>query len=201
MLELIPLRNDNFAKLVEYHKQKDADFLKQWSGLGYYHPLTERQLSDRHKLSLQCKKNSDFITFEIILDKTLFIGTIELFHMDRSTLRATMGRFLLFDEYRGKGYAQQALRALFRIAKNLYGIEELRLNVYEYNVSAQKCYEKAGFVFESLTEDIHTPKWSYYTYLAELYAMDIETGERLLPELTPDDDAVSLDTAGQNSVG
>ncbi len=186
MVELVPLRKQNYAKLVEYNKDKGADFLRQWSGLGYHYPLTVEQLSARQALSLQHKKNSDFITYEIILDKTYFIGTVELFHIDKKTLRATMGRFLLFDAYRGKGLGGEVLRAVFRIAKNLYGIEELRLNVYEYNVSAQRCYEKAGFEFESLTEDAITPKWSSYCYVAELYAMDIETGERILPALTPE---------------
>ncbi len=186
MVELVPLRKQNYAKLVEYNKDKGADFLRQWSGLGYHYPLTVEQLTARQALSLQVKKNSDFITYEIILDKTYFIGTVELFHIDKKTLRATMGRFLLFDAYRGKGLGGEVLRAVFRIAKNLYGIEELRLNVYEYNVSAQRCYEKAGFEFESLTEDAVTPKWSSYCYVAELYAMDIETGERTLPDLTPE---------------
>lgn len=186
MIELVPLRKQNYTKLVEYNKDKDADFLRQWAGLGYHYPLTVEQLATRQTLSLQHKKNSDFITYEIILDKTYLIGTVELFHIDKKTLRATMGRFLLFDEYRGKGLGGETLRAVFRIAKNLYGIEELRLNVYEYNVSAQRCYEKAGFEFESLTEDPITPKWSSYCYVAELYAMDIETGERTLPDLTPE---------------
>ncbi len=186
MIELVPLRKQNYTKLVEYNKDKDADFLRQWAGLGYHYPLTVEQLAARQALSLQHKKNSDFITYEIILDKTYLIGTVELFHIDKKTLRATMGRFLLFDEYRGKGLGGETLRAVFRIAKNLYGIEELRLNVYEYNVSAQRCYEKAGFEFESLTEDPITPKWSSYCYVAELYAMDIETGERTLPDLTPE---------------
>ncbi len=186
MVKLVPLRKENYAKLVEYNKDKGADFLRQWSGLGYHYPLTVEQLAARQALSLQFKKISDFITYEIILDKTYFIGTVELFHIDKKTLRATMGRFLLFDAYRGKGLGGEVLRAVFRIAKNLYGIEELRLNVYEYNVSAQRCYEKAGFEFESLTEDTATPKWSSYCYVAELYAMDIETGERTLPDLTPE---------------
>ncbi len=186
MIELVPLRKQNYEKLVQYNEDKGADFLRQWSGLGYHYPLTVEQLTARQVLSLQYKKNSDFITYEIILDKTYFIGTVELFHLDKKTLRATMGRFLLFDAYRGKGLGGEVLRAVFRIAKNLYGIEELRLNVYEYNVSAQRCYEKAGFAFESLTEDAVTPKWSSYCYVAELYAMDIETGERTLPDLTPE---------------
>ena len=197
MIELFPLRKENFAKLVEYNMDKGTDFLQQWSGLGYHYPLSEQQLAARHALSLQCRKNSNFITFEIILDKTYFIGTIELFEIDRDTLRAVLGRFLLFDAYRGKGLGTEVLRAVFRIAKNLYHIEELRLNVYEFNVSAQRCYERAGFVFESLTENAATPKWSYYTYVAELYAIDIETCKRILPELVPellpDDDAKVMD--------
>lgn len=184
MIELVALRENNLDKIVGYNRDKGGDFLHQWGGVAYHYPLTEEQL--RTRLALSGRKKSYFEMFEIILDKTEMIGTMELFNIDRETRRATMGRFLIAEEYRGRGYAGQALKAMFRIAKNLYHIEELRLNVYEFNVNAQHCYEKAGFVFESLTEDVKTPKWSFYTYLIELYALDIEAGKRILPDLQPD---------------
>ncbi len=184
MITLVPLREKNIEKIVAWNQDKGADFLRQWAGLGYHYPLSVRQVTTR--LTLSKRKNADYAIFEVILDNTLMIGTMELLDIDRKTLRATMGRFLLCDEYRGRGYGTNTVRAMFRVAKNLYHIEELRLNVYEYNIPAQRCYEKAGFVFESLTEDVVTPKWSRYTYLAELYALDIESGERVLPELAPE---------------
>ncbi len=185
MIELLPLHESSLHYIVAWNEGKDIDFLRQWAGpSAYSYPLTEEQLKTR--LDYSKRRQSDFAMYEIILDRETMIGTVELFAIDRETLRATMGRFLLGEEYRGKGYGQEAIKALFRIAKDYYKIEELRLNVFEYNVAAQKCYEKAGFVFESFKQDPQNPKWNLYSYVAELYAIDIETGKRTLPELAPE---------------
>lgn len=184
MIELLPMREGNLAKIVEWNKGKGADFLRQWSGQAYYYPLTEEQLKNR--LDYAARKESNVRMFEVILDKALMIGTMELFDIDKGTLRATMGRFLITEEYRGKGHGLPAIREMFKTAKERYHIEELRLHVFEFNIAAQHCYEKAGFVFESLTPNHQEPKWSGYTYLAELYAMDTETGTRTLPDLQPE---------------
>lgn len=185
MIELLPLHESNLHYIAAWNEGKGLDFLRQWAGpSAYSYPLTEEQLKTR--LEYSKRRQSDFVMYEIILDRKTMIGTVELFAIDRETLRATMGRFLISEEYRDKGYGQETIKALFRLAKDHYKIEELRLNVFEFNVAAQKCYEKAGFVFDSLKLDPQNPKWNLYIYVAELYAIDIETGQRMLPELAPD---------------
>ncbi|SDN68600.1 GNAT family N-acetyltransferase [Acetanaerobacterium elongatum] len=185
MIELLPLQEENLHYIVEWNNDKGSNFLCQWAGpSAYSYPITEQQIKTR--LEYSKRKQSDFKMYQIMLDHNTMIGTVELFNIEKHALRATMGRFLLAEEYRGKGYGQQAIKAVFRIAKNLLGLEELRLNVFEYNIAAQKCYEKSGFVFDSIREDPKNPKWNLYSYVIELYAIDIETGKRLLPDVQPE---------------
>lgn len=185
MIELLPLEEDNLHTIVEWNNDKGSDFLCQWAGPSTYsYPITEQQIKTR--LEYSKRKQSDYKMYQIVLDRNTMIGTIELFDIDKVALRATMGRFLLAEGYRGKGYGQQAIKAIFRIAKNLLGLEELRLNVYEFNIAAQKCYEKAGFAFEGIKEDAKNARWNRYSYGIELYAIDIETGRRVLPDLQPE---------------
>ena len=52
--------------------------------------------------------------------------------------------FMLFEAYRGKGLAKQAMTALEEQAKSL-GVKKLSLHVFAHNQIARSLYEKTGF--------------------------------------------------------
>ncbi|MEK4022964.1 GNAT family N-acetyltransferase [Bacillus sp. FSL K6-3176] len=52
--------------------------------------------------------------------------------------------FILFEAYRGKGLAKQAMTALEEQAKSL-GVKKLSLHVFAHNQIARSLYEKTGF--------------------------------------------------------
>ncbi|MGN7333325.1 GNAT family N-acetyltransferase [Bacillus altitudinis] len=52
--------------------------------------------------------------------------------------------FILFEAYRGKGLAKQAMAALEEQAKSL-GVKKLSLHVFAHNQIARSLYEKTGF--------------------------------------------------------
>ncbi len=52
--------------------------------------------------------------------------------------------FFLFETYRGKGFAKQAIAALEEEAKSL-GVQKLSLHVFAHNHIARSLYEKTGF--------------------------------------------------------
>ncbi|WP_429676965.1 GNAT family N-acetyltransferase [Bacillus pumilus] len=52
--------------------------------------------------------------------------------------------FILFEAYRGKGFAKQAIAALEEQAKSL-GVQKLSLHVFAHNQIARSLYEKTGF--------------------------------------------------------
>ena len=116
--------------------EDDKDFLKQWSNFTY--PLTEQQIIDRidsHKFCVYMIEN-DHVP----------IGTVQLFRFNNENNSVKAGCFLLNPEYRGKGFGSEALRLLIDIAFQEKGFEILGLSVYDFNKSAQHCYETCGFV-------------------------------------------------------
>lgn len=54
---------------------------------------------------------------------------------------------------RGKGYGTQMLKLLLEYAFLITNVDLVRLNVFDVNERAKRCYEKAGFEEESFTED------------------------------------------------
>lgn len=55
-------------------------------------------------------------------------------------------RFIMVDNTsRGKGYGTGMLKELQRFSYDKTGVTSIRLNVFDVNIAARKCYEKAGF--------------------------------------------------------
>lgn len=52
--------------------------------------------------------------------------------------------FIIFKEFRSKGYGTQALKSLDEVAKGL-GINKISLHVFAHNKRALSLYEKTGF--------------------------------------------------------
>ena len=69
----------------------------------------------------------------------------------------------------GKGFATFATEELFKIAKDKMGLELIYLNVYDYNIRAQKLYKKTGFTpvesFEFIKEETDKRLLWYAKYL------------------------------------
>lgn len=63
-------------------------------------------------------------------------------------------RFIMVDNtVRGKGYGTAMLRELQQFAYEKTGVSSLKLIVFDVNITARTCYEKAGFtVIENLPD-------------------------------------------------
>ena len=72
------------------------------------------------------------------------MGTISLKNIDMENKRAEYA-ISCRTKAMGKGFARRATERLFEIGKESYGLALLYLNVYDYNVRAQRLYEKMGF--------------------------------------------------------
>lgn len=88
------------------------------------------------RLMIALKKN---------LPHTAPIGAIDLFDFDPLHLRAGVG-ILIQEEYRGKGYAREALVMLIRYAFNMLRLHQLYCNIAESNVASRALFESMGFV-------------------------------------------------------
>ena len=66
-------------------------------------------------------------------------------------------------EKRGAGYGKKMLQLALKYAFEITGVEPVRINVFDRNAAAKHCYEKIGFVEESISKDIFSYKdetWS-----------------------------------------
>lgn len=76
---------------------------------------------------------------------------------------------IIDNSQRGRGYGTQMLRLLLKYAFTVANVSTVRLNVFDVNVRAKRCYEKAGFSVESFTQDALTfglESWGRFTMSA-----------------------------------
>lgn len=140
VIEILPLEKCDCSFIVEWNKEKTADFLQQWAGRGYEFPISENQISSR----IDTGTVADFIIYKIVLDNEI-IGTIELMNIDKAKGTANIGRFLLNPFFAGRGYGTIALKEFVTKTFEKYNFAKLRLTVFDFNKSAFRCYEKTGF--------------------------------------------------------
>ena len=78
-------------------------------------------------------------------DSLEYIGQIDLFKIDWKNRFAILAIVIGGKEYLGKGYGSEAIRVLLKFAFEELNLNRIELDVYDYNVRAQKCYLKCGF--------------------------------------------------------
>ena len=137
------LNSNNTHLIVNWCKNKDESFLRQWAGNGYSYPLTEQQICDRLADGAEI--------YEAHLDDKM-IGTIEVISRNKQEHTALIGRFVLDQTIVQKGLGTKILLAFLEYCKEMLGIREVTLYVFDFNFAAHRCYQKCGFVEEGIEE-------------------------------------------------
>ncbi|MDY0989024.1 GNAT family protein [Flavobacterium sp. CFBP9031] len=127
-------RKDYFELINSVKSAKD---LMQFGGPEFTFPLTEEQidktLSDENRVAFRVANISNGNT----------IGHCEIYFKDDF---AKLGRILIIDEnQRGKGIGEQMVTLLLQYIFENRKERNVELNVFDFNIGAQKCYEKVGF--------------------------------------------------------
>lgn len=146
MITLECLTIDDCENIVEWNEGKSQDFLIQWSGQGhdsYIYPITAKQIVEK----MNDKKN---VFYKIICSGQMVGSVCLMFHENGPVF---VCRFIMGDDFRGKGYGTEALKKLSRLFFDEYDQNQLKLGVYVHNVNAIRCYENAGFRVESYSEE------------------------------------------------
>ena len=135
MIRLAPFKKEHYATLIAWVKTEEE--LMQFGGPQLNFPLTEEQLD--HLLS-----NQNTVPFVVINDETnLPIGHAEIYLSEAS---AKLSRILIgVEELRGKGIGFEIVTNLLSIIFNQYEKQWADLNVFDWNLAAINCYQKAGF--------------------------------------------------------
>lgn len=136
MITLEQFDENDFERLISW--VDDEEMLVQFAGPLFSFPLTIEQLK-----AYKSDKNRHL--FKVIKSGENAIGHAELFQSDdEKTLRIC--RVIIGDKTkRGQGVGQQIINELLKISFIKLDKENVELNVYDWNTSAIKCYEKVGF--------------------------------------------------------
>lgn len=151
MIELNFFEQSDFKQLIDWIES--PQLLLQWGGPAFDFPLTINQLEKY--IENANSDNSDTLIYKVI-DKEIknAIGHISLGRIDRKNKSARVGKVLVGDKnVRGKGRGKQMIKQILNIAFDELHLHRVNLGVYDFNVSAIACYEKAGFIKEGLLRD------------------------------------------------
>lgn len=92
------------------------------------------------------KNNNPIATFTIVtLDSDKMIGTVSLENVDSINRTATLGIFIGDKDYRSKGYGTEAIKLLLEYGFKYMNLNNIKLDLMEFNERALKCYKKCGF--------------------------------------------------------
>lgn len=143
-IDLELLNESDFEQIIHWVNRYSEDFIIQWAGLTYKYPLTLTQMKDHYRNGINSFESDVFI-YKIINDKR-FIGTVQICRFNIQRKEAAIGRFLIGEEHdRGKGIGKIALNELVRVGFNDFGLNIIKLNVFDFNVQAINCYRAIGF--------------------------------------------------------
>ena len=156
-------------RIRPYLENRDYEYLEQWSGGARAHalwcanlfpyPLTKEGLHNALERNAREWEDCAFVATEDDGEPAGFFCYSVNMENDVGFFK-----FIIIDpEKRGRGYGQRMLKLALRYAFEITGAQVVRLNVFQENESARRCYEKAGFSEKSVEEgafSYQNERWS-----------------------------------------
>lgn len=134
MLRLKPFGPHDYHNLIRWIDT--PEMLVQIAGRQMNFPVTNEQLDISQS---DPKRNA----FSIISDETgQSIGHCELYMMDNNTIK--IDRVIFDPLMKGKGLCTPLIKLLVEYGFERFNQEIVELNVFDWNVAAIRCYERAG---------------------------------------------------------
>ena len=153
MIKLEPFTKDDFIRLISWIGNEEE--LIQFAGPTFAFPLTEDQLQ-------KYLENQNTNAFKIVEQSSQkIIGHCEIYLTETS---AKLCRILIGEKsFRGKGLGFELVNIMLDKCFNELNYYLVELNVYDWNTSAIKCYEKAGFIVnpeKTKTIEVNGKTWT-----------------------------------------
>jgi len=141
-INLVPFTANDFDTLLGWIDSKE--FHIQWCGNTFKYPLDIAQLEEYLKDTEG--EHASKRVYKALTQDGRHIGNISLHRIEREKGIAGIACVIVGDKmYRGRGVGEIVVRKLLNISFNEIGLKEVYLNVFEYNKTAIRCYEKCGF--------------------------------------------------------
>ena len=91
------------------------------------------------------QNSSQEASFVIVTIKdNKMIGTVSLENINHINRCATLGIFIGNKEFRSKGYGTEAIRLILDYGFNYLNLNNIKLDLMEFNQRALNCYKKCG---------------------------------------------------------
>lgn len=109
-------------------------------------------------------------TFAIVtLDEDKLIGTVSIENINHINRNGTLGVFIGDKEYRNNGYGTEAIRLILEYGFKYLNLNNIKLDLMEFNERALACYKKCGFKEYGRRRKSHFINGKYY----DTISMDI----------------------------
>ena len=159
---------EDFGRLIDW--AISPEFLLQWAGPIFRFPLDVPQLEEY--MAGAGGTPPSRVIFKAVAG-TEVVGHIELDMIDYRNMSARMSRVLIADAFRRRGVGSGMVRALLELGFGELELHRIDLFVFDFNLPAIACYEKAGFVREGHIRDARRMGDAYWS----LYQMGILRNE------------------------
>ena len=158
------------------YKKSDFTYLSKWIGDARTHalwcsnclpfPLTEKDFMEMLETR---EREWGSCGYTFTEDSGLPVGFL-LYNVNEEENYGFASCVVVDNSLRGKGYGTQMLNRLLKYAFLITNVAEVRLNVFDVNERAKKCYEKAGFSEEVFTGEVlvfEGERWERFMMKAE----------------------------------
>lgn len=98
---------------------------------------------EREYLEKNANPEATFVIVTLQEDK--MIGTVSLEKINHINRRATLGIFIGDKDYRNNGYGTEAIRLILEYGFKYLNLNNITLQLMEFNERALACYKKCGF--------------------------------------------------------
>ncbi len=166
---LAPMMMENLEKYTEWMNDfETTDYIGRSAN------ITSLE-GERKWLERNVENEGMFCIVEKESDKLIGnIGLKDINHLHRT---ATLGIFIGDKECRNKGYGTEAIKILLEYGFKYLNLNNIKLDVFEFNERAIRCYEKCGFKVYGRRRKCYFLNGEYYDRIEmDILAEEFEGG-------------------------
>lgn len=134
---LSPRNNEDIEKFTEW--------LNDFETTDYIGKSSQIITLDGEKKYLEESINNGFMFSIITMNEDKVIGRISLVHINYIDRKANLGILIGDKKHRENGYGTEAIRLILDYGFNYLNLNNIKLDLMEFNERALACYQKCGF--------------------------------------------------------
>ena len=119
--------------------------------------------AEKRYLEQHTNDESSFAIIDLKTDK--MVGVVGIENIDHLHRIGTLGIFIGDENYRDNGYGTEAIRLVLDYGFNYLNLNNIDLNVFDFNKRAIACYEKCGFKISGKRRKSYFLDGKYYDNL------------------------------------